>query len=256
MSRFRQEKARLAVLCAQAGWMQALEGALRSVAAARAALNPLLSLLNRPELRFQAAYGLGLAVPRMAQDNMESARVVMRRLMWSLNEESGNLGWGAPLAMGCILAGSTALAREYARIFISYGYETGTDDNFIDHAPLRREIYWGVGQLAGSNPAAALPALPHLAAALADADAGVRAMAAWALARLAEHAPAGAAAAPGREAWQPALEAVEAALAKEEAGPGGPAVTLFDGRALADHAPAALYAEARAALQARLADSR
>lgn len=208
MPRFRQEKARLADLCLSPDWQRRLEAEMCDAAAARAALNPLLGLLTRPECRYQAAHGLGLAAPLIAAESLEQARVLMRRLMWSLNEESGNLGWGAPEAMGCILAQSPVLAAEYARIFLSYGYETGGDDNFIDYAPLRRGVYWGVGRLARSNPEAAAPALPHLTAALGDEDRGVRGMAAFALARLAANAAPGADAgglARAREALRQAL---------------------------------------------------
>jgi len=36
--------------------------------------------------------------------------------MWSLNDESGGIGWGAPEAMGAIMARHTGLADEYANI--------------------------------------------------------------------------------------------------------------------------------------------
>lgn len=168
-------------------WQARLKEEIRDAAAAKSTANALLALLNRPEARWQAAYGLGVCLSLMAAESMESARVFMRRLMWSLNEESGNLGWGIPEAMGCILAASPALAGEYARIFISYGYETGKEDNFLDHGPLRRGVYWGIGHLAEADAKHALPALRHLVAALAEKDAPICAYAAWALSKLARN---------------------------------------------------------------------
>ena len=112
MARFRDQKTELLRLCAGADWKQALEQRISNEAAALETVNPLLAILSRPELSWRAAFGLGLAVSFMVKKDMEAARIFMRRLMWSMNEESGNLGWGIPEAMGCILAESPALAKE------------------------------------------------------------------------------------------------------------------------------------------------
>jgi len=53
---------------------------------------------------------MGRVVSSLAEKDMESARVVMRRLMWNLNEESGGIGWGCPEAMGETMARSAPLA--------------------------------------------------------------------------------------------------------------------------------------------------
>ena len=37
---------------------------------------------------------MGAVVAALATEEMESARVVMRRLLWNLNDESGGIGWG------------------------------------------------------------------------------------------------------------------------------------------------------------------
>lgn len=246
MPRFREEKTRLRELCLSSGWKAVLDTELAAASRARAAINPLLALLPRPECRWQAAYGLGLAVALIARENMEPARVFMRRLMWSLNEESGNLGWGVPEAMGCILAESPALAAEYARILISYGYETGKDDNFLDHPPLRAGVYWGVGRLAQKNPVAALPALPHLAAALGGEDNTVKGAATWAVARLAEAAPAPEFSPPGHDRWLAAYKALEDA---RRTAPDA-VLTLFDGDAVREFTLPELMAEAMQAIAA------
>lgn len=245
MSRFREQKTYLKALLGENDWKNALEAMITDPEAARKALNPLLSLLARPELRWQAACGLGLAVPILAVDDMESARVIMRRLMWSLNEESGNVGWGIPEAMACILAECPALAREYTHIFFSYGYDTGRDDNFIDHPPLRRGVFWGMGRLAQKNPEAALQALPHLTAALGDSDRPIRGLAAWAIARLAQGA-AELTKRPGKESLHNARRALEMAM-RHETKP-GESIELFDGEAIITPRIQDLYLEAMQAL--------
>jgi len=45
-----------------------------------------------------------MVISNLTEKEMESARVIMRRLMWSLNDESGDIGWGAPEAMAEIIA--------------------------------------------------------------------------------------------------------------------------------------------------------
>jgi hypothetical protein len=92
---------------------------------------------------------------------MESARVVMRRLMWNLNDESGGIGWGSPEAMGEITAGHGRLADEFAGILISYINPAG---NFLEHELLQRGSLWGVGRLAHARPLLARPAVPFLPA--------------------------------------------------------------------------------------------
>ena len=229
MARFRQGKSHLASICSGDNWKNLLEQNIENAAAARMYVNPLLSLLTRPEFRWQAAFGLGRAVSIIAEDAMEPARILMRRLMWSMNEESGNVGWGIPEAMGCILAESKSLAREYSRVFLSYGYNTGREDNFVDHAPLRCGVYWGIGRLAMSLPELAAPALPHLVTALQDEDRQASGMAAWAFAQLAEHIHAAAfTQAEERRKWEQAAS-ILASLTGGEPMEIFESVEIFDG---------------------------
>jgi len=215
MARFRQQKIRFTAICASPDWASSFDLLSADGRALKEAVSPLLALLPRPEYRLQAAYGLGVAVSRLARVDRGGARVVMRRLMWSLNEESGNLGWGVPEAMGAILAMSPVLAGEYARVFLSYGYETGREDNFVDHAPLRYGVYLGAAMLATVDFAAARPLLPHLVKVLAAPESPIRAAAALALRQLAVTAPAAAFSDPARADWASALAAVREAAARQ-----------------------------------------
>lgn len=180
MARFRGEKARLLSLISTPAWARELSRELDDPQAFRAAINPLFSFLARPEARWQAAWALGRGVARLAHERREEARIIMRRIMWNLNEDSGNIGWGMPEAMGCILAESPSLAGEYGHILLSYIRDTGRADNYLDHAPLRQGAYWAVGRMAGAEPGSALPALAALAHGLEDADIPCRGCAAFA----------------------------------------------------------------------------
>jgi HEAT repeat protein len=95
--------------------------------------------------------------------------------MWNLTEESGNIAWGAPEAMGEILARHEQLAKEFSHILVSYIREDG---NFLEHEPLQHGVVWGLGRLAEVRPERLLEheAADHLAARLQSGDARVRAL--------------------------------------------------------------------------------
>jgi hypothetical protein len=114
------------------------------------AINALFSAIcrNNQPLRWHAVSCMGDAVARLAETDMEAARIVMRRFLWSLNDESGGIGWGAPESMAESMCGHAGLAEEYAHLLISYLREDGPeicqDGNYIEHPVLRRGLLWGV----------------------------------------------------------------------------------------------------------------
>ncbi|MDQ1333167.1 MAG: hypothetical protein QG552_117 [Thermodesulfobacteriota bacterium] len=143
----------------------------------RRVINPLFSLLYQGDdpLRWAAITAMGRVVARLADEDREAARVVMRRLMWNLNDESGGIGWGSPEAMGEILACHEGLAEEYAPILISYAREDG---NYLEYEMLQRGLLWGIARLAQARPRLVQDAVPHLMACLKSGDPVVRGMAA------------------------------------------------------------------------------
>jgi len=148
-------------------------------------LNPLFSGICRSEelLKWHAVAAMGVVVARLADRAMEPARVVMRRLMWSLNDESGGIGWGAPEAMGEVLASHAGLAEEYTHVLVSFMREDGF---FIEYEPLQRGLMWGVGRLAAVRPELLLAkgAVGYLLPYLDSGDAAVRGLAARAFGML------------------------------------------------------------------------
>ena len=102
-----------------------------------------------PVIKKNAAKAMGEVVARLAENNIESARVIMRRLMLNLNDESGGIGWGAPLAMGEIMSRSTKLADEYYKILISYAKGGG---NHLDFEELQKDVIAGLKRLKDAYP--------------------------------------------------------------------------------------------------------
>lgn len=138
-------------------------------------VGPLFAMLLAPDddVRWRAVTGLGATVARMAEEHMEDARVVMRRFMWHMNEESGNVGWGIPESMGEAMARHERLADEYYKKLSSYVQCpdcTVGDDNFLDHPPLRIGVYWGLARLAEVRPELAGFAEGDLVRSLASED--------------------------------------------------------------------------------------
>ena len=145
---------------------------------ARRVINPLFTFLynNDEQTRWRAVTAVGSVVSKLADEDAESARVIIRRLMWNLNDESGGIGWGSPEAMGEILASNEALANEYARILISYAREDG---NFQEHECMQRGVLWGIGRLSQVRPELVKNAAKSLIQYLKSPDASVRGLAAW-----------------------------------------------------------------------------
>lgn len=163
-------------------------------------LNPLFIALCHQEerVRLHAVSCFGRLVPAMADRDPEAARVVMRRFLWSLNDESGGIGWGAPEAMAEIMCHSDTLRHEYLHMLISYmrqdGDELFQDGNFVELPMLQRGVLWGIGRLAQCHPGEMLG--QHLSADLAaylrSPDPQVAGLAVWALGLLGTGADAAA----------------------------------------------------------------
>ena len=146
---------------------------------ARRAVNPLFSFLCSVDetLKWRSVTAMGEVVDRLAAADIESARVIMRRLMWHLNDESGGIGWGCPEAMGEIMARNEKLADEFWCILISY---VRPDGNFLEHKTLQRGLLWGIGRLAHARPRLLKDAAEYLHPLMQAGDPYLRGLATWA----------------------------------------------------------------------------
>jgi len=144
----------------------------------RQVINPLFSFLHNSDenIKWAAITAIGAIVAKLADEDMEGARVIIRRLMWNLNDESGGIGWGSPEAMGEILARHEGLAREYVHILLSY---TKNGGNYLEHDILQRGLLWGIGRLCQVRPELVKGAASHLTAYLNSKDAAIRGLSAW-----------------------------------------------------------------------------
>lgn len=149
----------------------------------RRVVNPLISLFCSTDqlMKWRAVTAAGTVTAKLAESEPESARVIMRRFMWMLNDESGGVGWGAPEAMAESMVQSEMLAEEYAPILVSYMDEEG---NYLELEGLQRGLLWGIQRLAEERPELLSRAVDHLEPFLRSRDDEVRAMAALAAGKL------------------------------------------------------------------------
>ncbi len=143
----------------------------------RKVINRLFAHLCDPAelVKMRAVKAIGIVVGNLAEEDVESARIIMRRFMWNLNDESGCIGWGAPEAMGEIMAVSAKLAKEYAHVLVSFIREDG---NFLEYEPLQRGVLLGLARLAEVRPGLLQGAATYIQPFLRSEDPHLRGLAA------------------------------------------------------------------------------
>ncbi|MBQ7739491.1 MAG: HEAT repeat domain-containing protein [Desulfovibrionaceae bacterium] len=182
MARMRQAKRELRQMLEQDTWRTHLSAIAEG---GTTHIGPLFSFLpTDPLLMHRAAVALGAVCANLSQTEMEKARNVVRRYMWHLSEESGNIGWGIPEAFAETLLQSDALAREFRRILITYVIDLGREDNYCDNNVLRRSCYWACGRYAQEKSELCLDWRGWLVKGLDDEDIICRGMACFGLAQL------------------------------------------------------------------------
>jgi hypothetical protein len=115
--------------------------------------------------------GLGIAAAVRAAESQEAVRERLRRLVWAMNHESGNVIWMAPDAAGEILAAVPSLADEYSRLVAS----------FINLEPFVEGVHRAVARIARVAPGSVAYLVPYLEFAISRPEAALRAHAALAL---------------------------------------------------------------------------
>jgi HEAT repeat protein len=138
------------------------------------ALSSLVSLLLQPEplLRWRAIEALGeLCAARAAAGELDVVRDLVRRQLWSMNDESGNQAWYAAEAVGEILHRVPALAPTFAPNLYA----------FVTTYPFEAGVCFALGRI---GTQVGPEERESLRGALRHERAQVRAMAAWALGEL------------------------------------------------------------------------
>lgn len=101
----------------------------------------------------------------------EAYRNILRRCLWAMNDESGNVPWGSPEVMASIIKA----APKY-----SYDFTAPMLTNGLDNPMCHRGVLWAAGHLGRDFSDALAPFLPQLTFALTANDAALRGYAVWA----------------------------------------------------------------------------
>src|SRR5690554_2948625 len=86
----------------------------------RSTLRYLYRLLYATEeiTRRRTIEAMGIVAKKMAQSDPESVRVIIRTLLWTINDESGGIGWSAPEAIAEIVYHLPETFGEFASIVL------------------------------------------------------------------------------------------------------------------------------------------
>lgn len=122
-------------------------------------------------LRKRAIEALGLVCNVIADRDPGAVLNILRQLWWSINEESGGIGWSATEAMAEIIKHRPEEFSDYGSITVS----------FLDEEMLCRGGLWAAGTLAQIRPSFINHALPEIINFLDSSDPTLRGYAARAL---------------------------------------------------------------------------
>jgi hypothetical protein len=133
-----------------------------------------------PEVHWTGVRDLGEWAAEEHGRRPESVVELVRRFAWSLSEESGATGWGAPEATGEVLARVPALVDRFGGLFEGW---LAHEEAFLGHEALDAGALWAVGRLGPGTPAAFAGLQTILEGFLSSPSAAVRGMAAFAARR-------------------------------------------------------------------------
>ena len=107
-------------------------------------MRELRTLLLEPEdlIRWRAVQAIGKVMAVKAERDLEGVRDEVRRLLWSMSDESGNFLPHAPEAIGEILANVPTLIDEFAAVLFS----------FIEEESFERGVHWAIARVSQIAP--------------------------------------------------------------------------------------------------------
>lgn len=118
---------------------------------------------------WRAIRAMGAAARELVKTDAAFLRETCRRLLWTLNDESGGIGWSSPELLGEIVSADPDRFSDIVPLIAqAYDFEEQT---------FRAGVVYALGRIAGTHPmlAAVHPGVPE--AALSDPDPRVRILA-------------------------------------------------------------------------------
>ncbi len=122
-------------------------------------------------IAWRSIEAVGRVTALVSIESPEFGRNVIRRLIWSIRDESGGIGWSAPEMIGEIVRNNPAMYTDIPQILWS----------FMEEEFLQKGIIWAVGRIAESSPELVQFSIPVLKEYCAKSGPDMRFYAVWAL---------------------------------------------------------------------------
>jgi hypothetical protein len=104
--------------------------------------------------------------------NEEKVRIYIRTLFWSLNDESGGIGWSSAQSIAEIIAQNPVLINPYGSMMIAH---------CIDELALLKGCFWGIGRMGGLIKEAMKSFTDEILSVFGNDDFEILGTAAWAI---------------------------------------------------------------------------
>ncbi len=111
-----------------------------------------LSYDKTDEIAWRAMEAIGRLVHIVSRERPDFGREVLRRLLWSIRDEAGGIGWSSPEIIGEIVKNDPSKYSDIPRILWS----------FMDEEFLRKGIIWAMGRIGEVAPELVEFTLPFL----------------------------------------------------------------------------------------------
>lgn len=125
-------------------------------------------------LCWRAIEAIGKVSRAVAEKHPSTVRNVVQRLLWSMSEESGGIGWSAPEMLGEIAKNNPLACADIPPIILSFHKE----ENFLGG------VLWSMGRMADAGIESAKGAAELAIKYLAHKDPSVRGLALYALSKI------------------------------------------------------------------------
>lgn len=122
-------------------------------------------------IRWQAITAFGYLAHTYADEYDEAYRNVLRRSLWAMNDESGNVPWSAPEVMAAIIKAAPKYDYDFTAPMLTNG---------LDNPMCHIGVMWAIGHLGNDFAKSIAPFLARLDFALNMADPTLCGYAIWA----------------------------------------------------------------------------
>ncbi len=132
------------------------------------------------DMKWKAVRALGVVAGEREVTGEERVRELLRRFVWQMSDESGNVPYGIPEAFGEVLVARPELQEEFLPLLCSLAY----DPERTQFGPIEQGVIWALARVGAPAAACSPEAVEAVVRAAAEHhDPQTRHLASWALSR-------------------------------------------------------------------------